>query len=350
MKNKILGFESPLSALENTSTFKAIRAIENLPAMKAARAIEKLTPMKNYGLNHLYSDNLGDSLSPLKSTGIASLLGTTITGTSLLVGTKLSEISSLAGTKALGTHLDGFQASGISFLSDKLVPLKEHSIMSVAKGLEGLTHLNSSLASIKTFSKFGFSDIGTANYHSISLAVSKLYGSNLSSTISLGEAYRDLYEHFSLDTNIPEEDRFEKLGENIEKRIEKAPKGSLSSEFYINLLIALIMFWVANMQSEESEKRLHTRMEKLETTVIQQILELKKDKEIESFYVVKRGVNLRVRPTTKSEVISTLHRNVKVKLIARKSKWIRIEYFDYIDEVYISGWVYKKYLKRINNM
>jgi uncharacterized protein YgiM (DUF1202 family) len=66
---------------------------------------------------------------------------------------------------------------------------------------------------------------------------------------------------------------------------------------------------------------------------------------ISTFYIVKRAVNLRVKPSTKNEVITILYPNQKVKLETRKGKWIYVTYFDYLDQTTKSGWVYKKYLK-----
>lgn len=98
----------------------------------------------------------------------------------------------------------------------------------------------------------------------------------------------------------------------------------------------------------QSEEKMLLRIDQFETTISQQLSELKANEEADMFYVVMREINLRVRPNIKSEIIATLYPNMKVKLIEYASKWIRVEYFDYTENVYISGWAYKKYLKIMN--
>jgi len=70
-------------------------------------------------------------------------------------------------------------------------------------------------------------------------------------------------------------------------------------------------------------------------------------------YVVLRPVNLRTKHHTgqESHVITTLRPNQKVELLKRgeppNKKWIYVGYQDYVEGIPRTGWVYKKYLKRI---
>ncbi len=68
-----------------------------------------------------------------------------------------------------------------------------------------------------------------------------------------------------------------------------------------------------------------------------------------TYYVVVRFVNLRDKPTTtKSKILEVLYPNLKVKLIERKGEWICIEYYDYVNDSFKRGWVFKKYLNILN--
>jgi hypothetical protein len=89
-------------------------------------------------------------------------------------------------------------------------------------------------------------------------------------------------------------------------------------------------------------------MNQLETTISQQLTELKAHEGMSTFYVVERTVNLHMSSDIKSKIITKLYPNMKVRVIQRASKWISIEYFDYIKNAYISGWVCKKYLVILN--
>ena len=162
--------------------------------------------------------------------------------------------------------------------------------------------------------------------------------------LSLGEAYQEIVEGIE---SMPVSEGIDELSIQVQNKATEAPSGALSTEFYLNLIFALIFFWQSQVLTSESESRLIERMNILETTISTQLHDLAGYERDSTFYVVDRGVNLRVKPTTNSQVISVLYPNMKVRLVERASKWIKIEYFDYKNNIYVSGWAYKKYLKMI---
>jgi Bacterial SH3 domain len=62
---------------------------------------------------------------------------------------------------------------------------------------------------------------------------------------------------------------------------------------------------------------------------------------------VERPIAMRYGPNTKTATITLLYPNIKVRVIDRRSKWIKVECFDYLEDVHKAGWVPKKYLKRM---
>jgi hypothetical protein len=136
----------------------------------------------------------------------------------------------------------------------------------------------------------------------------------------------------------------------LSKLEEKAqsPGTVLSLEFYLNVIISIIFFLMSQNLSEESDRLLFERLDRLETTLIQNYNAAESAEKNASFYIVKKSVNFRTGPSTKYAVLDVLYPNQKVKLISRNSKWIEVEYYNHIDDSYKRGWVYKKYLKLIN--
>ena len=67
-----------------------------------------------------------------------------------------------------------------------------------------------------------------------------------------------------------------------------------------------------------------------------------------TFYSVQRAVHLRAGATTKARILMTLSPKQIVRLLERDSKWIRVEVADHVGGEPVTGWVYKKYLRRID--
>lgn len=128
----------------------------------------------------------------------------------------------------------------------------------------------------------------------------------------------------------------------------KSPGTVLSFEFYLSVVLSIILFLMSQSSSEESDELLFERLDRLESTLLQNYRAAEKEEENASFYIVKRSVNFRDGPSTKHGILDILYPNQKVKLISRKSKWIEVEYYDHIDDSYKQGWVFKKYLKLLN--
>jgi len=71
----------------------------------------------------------------------------------------------------------------------------------------------------------------------------------------------------------------------------------------------------------------------------------------ETYYEVVRTVNIRDYPNSSKEIkiLDVVFPKQKLLLLDRKSKWIEIEYFSNKKQETVTGWVYKKYTKKLNS-
>lgn len=179
-------------------------------------------------------------------------------------------------------------------------------------------------------------------------ALAEKFSSQLVGPLTLSEAYQVVAENYLQTSSSSEVERMEDLSNTVDSLAQNAPSGTLSLEFYLATILALFLFWLSHISSMESEEKILHKFDQLGASISQQLSELKHNEEVETFYVVIRTVNLRVKPNTNSAAIDIIYPNTKTKLIRRKAKWIMVEYFDHVENTYKSGWVYKKYLKILN--
>lgn len=166
--------------------------------------------------------------------------------------------------------------------------------------------------------------------------------------LTFGEAYEEVLNRYyrAAETAVP--DPIEIVVNKVEDQVRKVPSGPLSLEFYITLVITLFVFVLSQISSIKSEKRIAAKIEELAEYVSNSLVELRSYEDEYTFYIVEKPVNLRAGPTTESEILSVLHPCLKVRLMERQANWIKVEYFDYIENTNKSGWVYKKYLRILN--
>ncbi len=205
--------------------------------------------------------------------------------------------------------------------------------------------------------------------------VTKIMGaSGLGSFSSIEEMIRqstldaiDWFEPYINDfSTVIDIDALTEIKNSLQYSNEKA-----SFQFYLSLLLSILMFLYSIHSSFESDKKnlqlnkeLNANIDSLETTVAAQFFIIKKqlsgiDKyvhEIQSSnpndaveYIVVRPVELRTKNNSSedSHVICILQPNQKVELLKRNGKWIYVGFFDYVEGIPKTGWVRKKYLKMI---
>lgn len=161
---------------------------------------------------------------------------------------------------------------------------------------------------------------------------------------TISEVYAQTVKHYSETESA---DPIQATISSIEEKI-KSPGTVLNFEFYLSLVLSIILFLMSQSSSEESDELLYQRLDRLEFTLLQNYSAAEREEAGASFYIVKKSVNFRSGPSTKHKIFEVLFPNQKVKLVAKNSRWIEVEYYDHIDDSYKQGWVFKKYLKLLN--
>jgi len=157
------------------------------------------------------------------------------------------------------------------------------------------------------------------------------------------EAYELLVEEYEerIEENISES--LDGLAESVKHRAAHGPFGPLSAEFYLSLIFALILFYLSQISTEQSEDRMLTRIDDLEQTISIQLEALSGSNHADSFLVADRSVNLRTGPGIEHDVLDVLLRNQKVLQLETNGEWAQVEYFDYAANELKQGWVHSRY-------
>lgn len=162
--------------------------------------------------------------------------------------------------------------------------------------------------------------------------------------LTFAEAYELVAEEYE---EITGSEPLDALSDKIQDRVGNAPSGSLSADFYISLLVAVILFYWSQLSSQESEERIIGRIGSLEKAISSQLAELNESKEGLVFLFSDRAMNLRSGPGTDHDVIGYIPRNQKLVEIERERDWTKVEYFDHINNLNVVGWAHSRYILTI---
>ncbi|MGR5130600.1 hypothetical protein [Photobacterium swingsii] len=127
------------------------------------------------------------------------------------------------------------------------------------------------------------------------------------------------------------------------ERSENLPKGRLGLEFYLNHLITLMIVVYTTYSSSTFEQELLARIDTLETALTSVVTEIE-ESPIEHHFIVKKNLNLRAEPKETSNIIEVLPSKLKVSGLKTFGLWVNIEYFDYLSNQMVSGWVESSFL------
>ncbi|UDM05846.1 SH3 domain-containing protein [Halomonas sp. NyZ770] len=161
--------------------------------------------------------------------------------------------------------------------------------------------------------------------------------------LTFTEAYNLLADEYERQQSEGVGEPLDGLTESVKQRAESGPSGALSAEFYLNLLFALFLFYLAQMSAEQSEERIMTRMDEMEQTISSQLEALCLQPDELTYLVADRSINLRAGPGTNYDVLDVLRRNQKVRQLEKANEWTKVEYFDYVANEAKQGWVNSRY-------
>lgn len=159
------------------------------------------------------------------------------------------------------------------------------------------------------------------------------------------------------------------VGEFVESSLQESGRSTVALQFWFNVLLSLLLFFISiklgnnatdelkrdNAESRDNvKKHITDSMNQNTTEVTEKVLSIIKsaipDTSSEIVYVVQRPAKLRVKPTNKSAAMASLYPNQLVSLCKNPGKWIYVEFYDFNEGAPRSGWVYKKYLKRVDRL
>ncbi|PTQ87814.1 SH3 domain-containing protein [Nitrosomonas ureae] len=162
--------------------------------------------------------------------------------------------------------------------------------------------------------------------------------------ISLAQAYDLLTKEYDDESEGSADRTFDSLSDNLKERVKRAPVNPLSYEFYLQLILALVLFYLSHVSSREAELRLFDRIDDLEQAFTAQMQSLKADETNHDYFVVEANLNLRSGPGLEYGILVVLAPNLIVIGLERSGVWVRIEYFDYLNNLQRTGWVDARYI------
>jgi hypothetical protein len=173
--------------------------------------------------------------------------------------------------------------------------------------------------------------------------------SRLTDQLNIGRGaytFSEAYEFIANEYEYRESnDQLGTLSEELSDRTNASPRDALSAEFYLNVLLALVLFLISQSASKEMENRLTTEIKELENVISDQYVLLDTADE-HQYLTPDRPLNFRTGPSVDDEIISVISPKQKLREIERKKDWIKVEYFDYLKNENIPGWVHSKYIVR----
>lgn len=144
-------------------------------------------------------------------------------------------------------------------------------------------------------------------------------------------------------------DRVIGLTELLENQIRKSSRGPISIEGWVQIILALVLYFSNMLSAQRLEERLVGRFQAIETQIkaIAPTEEVKRAPELR--LVSANVLRMRAEPNTEAQVIGKLTRNSLVRVLDEQRAWARVEYFDFVAGETKDAWVAKQYLRVLPN-
>jgi hypothetical protein len=173
---------------------------------------------------------------------------------------------------------------------------------------------------------------------------------------SMADAFKTAFE-----VSEEDEEAFEPVQQLIEEKVAELPRNRVAAEglwrIVYEVLLALLaagqvgtgLYQISDAKQSSATQaaqfnQFMTSLQRIASNTENLIPEHDEN----TYYVVERAVDLKVKPTGRSAIISALSPNQKVRLVQMNHEWIYVEYFDYLEGVPKYGWAMKKYFKRLS--
>lgn len=154
------------------------------------------------------------------------------------------------------------------------------------------------------------------------------------------DAYAWLADEYDQRTSEETPEPLDGLADSVQQRAACAPAGALSLEFYFNVILALVLFYLSHVLAGESEQRVMERIGEIEQALLGQMEALPGSSDGAIYLVAGGTVEFREEPSEEYEVQGVLRPYQKVHQIELRNDWIRIEYFDHVSNEVRKGWIH----------
>jgi hypothetical protein len=171
-----------------------------------------------------------------------------------------------------------------------------------------------------------------------------------------------LHELSDVEANADDDELPKHVGHLLETFLQKC--ASLTRDpthawGMFSILVTVLIFLHGLTTNQALEERINSRIDQAEQQTTRVVadavqkmvaaVEQLRPTEPTVQYVVIRDVTLRAHPTSKARPIRVLYPNELASLLDAKGTWIEVRVFDYINGSSRTGWVPKKYLKRLES-
>jgi hypothetical protein len=163
---------------------------------------------------------------------------------------------------------------------------------------------------------------------------------------------QDLLEQIIGKTRGAADDRFEIIVGNLiaEIRALKNPlREKILTSFIFPLIVGLLLYWFTPMFDQLRASGAAVSKKELIKEINAQMIDQQIDKTILDGFrlVVARELIVRAKGTNRSKGIATLHFGQVVELRTKKKNWSLVLLRDVDDSTIIQGWVYSRYVKKL---
>lgn len=155
-----------------------------------------------------------------------------------------------------------------------------------------------------------------------------------------------------------DESALEQLVGRLQNLIVRDEKGRVDLPTFLavlSLLLTVLIPMVQAYQGRLREQQEDARFDSIDRALAalgQAAASVKQDVPLDqvqhNIRVVARNVHLRARPSTKARSLRVLFVNEQVVALDARGKWLHVQAYDYLNLQPIRGWVFKKYLVRID--
>ena len=172
------------------------------------------------------------------------------------------------------------------------------------------------------------------------------------------------FKYISEIINAEENDDIDQIFNDFQESFiddsNQGTKSLIRFEGRLGLLLNIFIFLYSLRSQYITDKKLDQIIEQNDTDShrIERMIEMQEnfinkqlpDEDVEKeYHVINDIVNLRLKPDVESEQIGILYPNQRVIVDKESGDWLHVVYFNYLENITNTGWVYGKYIEEIED-